>query len=101
MTTARVNLFETADSGITDMMEGPWKAIQVLTLGAQETTTLTTQGEEHCVFTVDGSATVSEPDGRSWKFSKGDTVSLPLGGECTITAGDDGFRYLIISMRVD
>ena len=101
MTDARVNLFETADSGITDMMEGPWKSIQVLTLGAQETANLTTQGEEHCVFTVDGSATVSEPDGRSWQFSKGDTVSLPLGGECTITAGDDGFRYLIISMRVD
>ena len=101
MTTARVNLFETADSGITDMMEGPWKSIQVLTLGAQETASLTTQQEEHCVFTVDGSATVSEPDGRSWQFSKGDTVSLPLGGECTITAGDDGFRYLIISMRVD
>ena len=101
MTDARVNLFETADSGITDMMEGPWKSIQVLTLGAQEAANLTTQGEEHCVFTVDGSATVSEPDGRSWQFSKGDTVSLPLGGECTITAGDDGFRYLIISMRVD
>ena len=59
------------------------------------------QGEEHCVFTVEGTATVNEPDGRSWQFSKGDTVSLPLGGTCTITAGPNGFRYLIISMRVD
>ncbi|HAA79436.1 MAG: hypothetical protein ABR66_01805 [Microbacteriaceae bacterium BACL25 MAG-120322-bin65] len=101
MNKARVNLYETADSGITDIMEGPWKAIQVVALEPLATTSLTTQGEEHCVFTVEGTATVNEPDGRSWQFSKGDTVSLPLGGTCTITAGPNGFRYLIISMRVD
>ena len=32
MNKARVNLYETGDSGITDIMEGPWKAIQVVAL---------------------------------------------------------------------
>jgi redox-sensitive bicupin YhaK (pirin superfamily) len=101
MTNPRVNLFTEADSGITEIMDGPWKAIQVLHLKPHSSTTLTTDGEEHSVFTIEGTATVSEPDGRSWDFTKGDTVSLPLGGQCTITAGPEGFRYLIISLRVD
>lgn len=101
MTNPRVNLFTHADSGITNIMDGPWKAIQVLSLKPHTSTTLTTDGEEHSVFTIEGTGKLSEPDGRSWDFAKGDTVSLPLGGECTITAGAEGFRYLIITLRVD
>jgi len=44
---------------------------------------------------------VTEPDGREWDFTAGNTVSLPHGGRCTITAGDDGMRYLIITMTVN
>ncbi|MFT6973655.1 MAG: 5-deoxy-D-glucuronate isomerase [Pontimonas sp.] len=97
----RVNLFSAQDSGITDIMDGPWKNIDVTTLAPGESKELTTESEEHCVFTIDGSAQVTEPDGRSWDFVAGNTVSLPHGGRCTITAGDDGMRYLIITMTVD
>ncbi len=100
MATPVVNLYTTQDSGITEIMDGPWKNIQVLTLAANEAITLTAEGEEHCVFTIDGAAHVTEPEGRSWDFRAGNTVTLPHGGTCTITAGDKGMRYLIISMVV-
>ena len=101
MTHPRVNLYSSTDSGITEIMEGPWKNIQVITLSPSDTVNLTADGEEHCVFTIDGTATVSEPDGRSWEFEAGNTVTLPHGGRCTITAGDSGMRYLVITMRVE
>ena len=101
MTNPRVNLFTTKESGITEIMAGPWKNIEVVTLGARESVDLQAQGDEHCVFTIDGTAHVSEPDGRSWDFVAGNTVTLPEGGRCTITAGAEGMRYLIITLRVD
>lgn len=101
MTNFLVNLFDNQHSGITEVMAGPWKNVEVVTLASGATVELEAAGDEHCVFTIDGHAQVSEPDGRSWAFAAGNTVTLPHGGRCTITAGPEGVRYLIISMVVD
>jgi hypothetical protein len=100
MTHPRVNLYETQHSGVNEIMDGSWKKIEVKVLRPHERLDLVAEGDEHCVFTIDGSALVQEPDGRQWSFAPGSTVTLPHGGRCSITAGDEGFRYLIISLYV-
>ena len=100
MTHPRVNLYKTKDSHVNEIMEGSWKNIEVKVLEPHQRLDLVAQGDEHCVFTINGSATVVEPDGRQWSFTAGSTVTLPHGGRCTVTAGEDGFRYLIISLHV-
>lgn len=97
----RVNLFETDESGIQDIMAGPWKSIRVHHVQPGEEFHLDGRVDEHCLFTLDGSAHVTEPDGQSWDFSKGNTISLPQGGQAFLTAGPDGMKALVITMTVD
>jgi len=97
----RVNLFETNESGIGDIMAGPWKSIRVHQLAPGEEFHLDGRVDEHCFFTLEGTAHVTEPDGRSWDFVKGNTISLPQGGQAFITAGPDGMKALVVTMTVD
>lgn len=101
MAKVRVNLFDTDDSGIQDIMAGPWKSIRVHQLVPGEEFHLDGRVDEHCLFTLDGTAHVAEPDGRSWEFVKGNTISLPQGGQAFITAGPTGMKALVITMIVD
>tara|TARA_B110000977_G_scaffold169582_1_gene219632 strand:+ start:867 stop:1175 length:309 start_codon:yes stop_codon:yes gene_type:complete len=100
MAEVRVNLYETKDSGIQEIMDGPWKSITVEDIAPGETFHLDGRVDEHCFFTISGTGHVTEPDGRSWDFTKGNTISLPQGGQAFITGGDEGMKALIITMTV-
>lgn len=101
MRSPRVNLFDTDDTGITEIMNGPWKAISVKNIAPGESVDFDATLDEHCLFTLDGTATVTAPDSPQkdrWEFQKGSTLTLPQGGRATVTAGPDGMQYLLISM---
>lgn len=101
MANIRVNLFENNDSGVKEIMAGPWESIRVENLPGGQEFHLDGRVVEHCLFTLEGTGSVSEPDGRSWSFEKGNTISLPLGGQAFITPDSGGMKVLIITMNVD
>lgn len=101
MRSPRVNLFETNDTGITDIMSGPWKAISVKNITPGESIDFDASIDEYCLFTLAGTGTVTAPDSPHkdrWEFAKGSTLTLPQGGRATVTAGSDGMQYLLIAM---
>jgi hypothetical protein len=104
MRSPRVNLLETNDTGITEIMSGPWKEIAVRHIAPGETLDLDARVDEYCLFTISGSAVVTAPDSphkNRWEFSPGSTLTLPQGGQASILAGDSGMQYLIIVMTPD
>ena len=104
MRSPRVNLFDTDDTGITEIMSGPWSAIAVHTIDPGTSRDFEASTEEYCLFTLAGTATVIAPDSPQkdrWDFVKGSTLTLPLGGRATLHAGDEGMQYLLISMTPD
>ncbi len=104
MRSPRVNLFETDDTGITEIMAGPWKAIAVTDIPAGEAVDFDASVDEYCLFTLAGTATVTAPDSPHkdrWEFAKGSTLTLPQGGRATVTAGPNGMQYLLITMTPD
>lgn len=104
MRSPRVNLFETDDTGITEIMAGPWKAISVKNIAAGDSVTFDASVDEYCLFTLSGTATVTAPDSPqkdTWEFEKGSTLTLPQGGRATVSAGAEGMQYLLIEMTPD
>jgi 5-deoxy-D-glucuronate isomerase len=100
----RVNLFDTDDTGITEIMAGPWKAISVKNIAPGESIDLDASMDEYCLFTLSGTATVTAPDSPQkdrWEFEKGSTLTLPQGGRATLHAGPEGMQYLLIEMTPD
>jgi 5-deoxy-D-glucuronate isomerase len=101
MRSPRVNLFETDDTGITEIMSGPWKEIAVRHIAPGDTVEFDASHDEYCLFTISGTAEVTAPDSPHkdrWEFAQGSTLTLPQGGQASITAGEDGMTYLVIVM---
>lgn len=100
-TTRRVNLYETEETGITEVMAGPWKSVRVLTLPAGGTDRLASiDGEEHALFVIDGGCTVHVPETGTYDFGPDHAFALPLTGIAELTAGEAGMRALVITLRV-
>jgi 5-deoxy-D-glucuronate isomerase len=104
MRSPRVNLFDTDDTGITEIMAGPWKAISVKNIAPGDSVDFDASTDEYCLFTLSGTATVTAPDSPQkdrWEFEKGSTLTLPQGGRATVLAGREGMQYLLIEMTPD
>ena len=104
MRSPRVNLLTTDDTGITEIMSGPWKEIAVRTIAPGDTVDFDARIDEYCLFTISGTATVFAPDSPHkdrWDFAHGSTLTLPQGGRASVTAGPEGMQYLVIVMTTD
>lgn len=95
-----VNLYEESDSGITEMMDGPWREIRVLDLLPAGTAALASRDEEHAGFVLGGTVELAVPDEEPFRLEKGSAFALPVPGEGVLTAGSDGVRILLITMNV-
>ena len=96
-----VNLYENSESGITEIMDGPWREIAVTDLAPGTTLTLSAHAEEHAGFVISGSAEISIPGDGPFPLGAGGAFALPLTGQATIVAGADGTRLLIITLNVE
>lgn len=97
----KVNLFETDETHITEIMAGPWKAIKVHVLNPGESLEFKTEDEEHGVFVIDGSFTAVIPEGEKFEFKADMSMTLAQGGGAVITAGPYGTRICVVTMKVD
>ncbi|MBR22889.1 MAG: hypothetical protein RIC81_01865 [Microcella pacifica] len=96
----RVNLFETRDTGITEIMDGPWKDIRVVDLDGGESFHARSTGEEHALFVMAGAGIATAPETGAFRIEKDSAIALPLDGFVDIVAGDDGMRMLQITMTI-
>ena len=97
----KVNLFETDETFITEIMAGPWESIRVHVLSPGETMKFETDTQEHGGFVIDGSFTAVIPDGEKFEFKADMSMTLAQGGGALITAGPYGTRICVVTMRVD
>ena len=97
----KVNLFETDETHITEIMSGPWKSIRVINLQPHAEHHFTTNNEEHGVFVIDGSFTAVIPDGSKFEFLQDMAMTLPLGGDAKTKAGPYGAKLCVVTMKVD
>ncbi len=96
----RVNLYETDETHITEIMAGPWKSIRVIDHRPGDVVHFTTEGEEHGVFCIDGSFTAVIPDGSKYEFRADMAMTLAAGGSAIVTAGPYGFKACVVTMRL-
>jgi hypothetical protein len=96
----KVNLYETDETHITEIMAGPWKAIKVINHQSGDVVDFTTDGEEHGVFCIDGSFTAVIPDGSKYEFRADMAMTLAAGGSAKVTAGPYGFKACVVTMRL-
>jgi mannose-6-phosphate isomerase-like protein (cupin superfamily) len=86
------NLREAREIDPTNVLTGPLQVIRLVTLRPREAVHVTSGGVEHALFVLSGSGegisvTISQP------LVPGTAVTLPLGTDLTVTAGDDGLEY--------
>lgn len=96
----KVNLFETDETNITEIMAGPWESVRVHKLDANETMGFKTEDQEHGVFVIDGSFTAVIPEGEKFEFKADMSMTLAQGGGAVITAGPYGTRICVVTMKV-
>lgn len=99
-----VNLYEIAgtegaDSGITEIMDGPWREVRIVTLAAGETLSLVSDTAEHAGFVIDGGCTLTNPES-SWTLTQDGAFALPLTGRADLVAGADGLVLLVVTLTV-
>ncbi len=94
----KVNLFRAEQSGIAEVMDGPWKDIRVVTLGA-EPLRLIASSEEYAGFVIDGTVTIAMDDEGDRVLAPGGAFALPSGGDVVLTS-DDAARLLLIVMTL-
>ncbi len=96
----RVNLFDSGDTGITQIMRGPWKDIRVVDLSGGDAFHAESQQEEHALFVMSGDGVATAPETGAFRIQKDSAIALPLGGYVDIVAGDSGIRLLQIVMTI-
>lgn len=96
----RVNLFTTRETGITDVMRGPWKDIRVVDIAAGDSFHASSDGVEHALFVMAGAGIATAPETGAFRIARDSAIALPLQGYVDIVAGDDGLQLLQIVMTV-
>lgn len=96
----RVNLFETRETGITEIMDGPWKDIRVVDLDGGGSFHARSAGEEHALFVMAGEGVATAPETGAFPIEKDTAIALPLDGYVDIVAGDAGLRLLQVVMTI-
>lgn len=94
-----VNLYDHTETGITEIMDGPWREVRIEKLDAGGTLSLASVDQEHAAFVIDGSASITTPDG-AWPLVRSSAFALPLTGSAELFAGVEGLTLLIVTLNV-
>ncbi|MFJ8041786.1 hypothetical protein ACIRBX_14945 [Kitasatospora sp. NPDC096147] len=74
------------------VLTGPLRGVGLSWLDPGDAIRLTSDGVEHTLYITAGSGTAATPD-TEVPLAEGTAVTLPLGGELTLAAGDSGLEY--------
>ncbi|MBV6759856.1 hypothetical protein [Rhodococcus opacus] len=94
-----VNLYR-EPSNISEVMAGPWVDIRVDSIAAGDTLELESDTVEHAGFVIDGTATLTNGDGKVFELERQSAFAIPKTGRVSIAASSD-VSLLHIEMTVD
>ena len=84
---------------LTTVLTGPLREARLVTLAPDQSETLTAADREHTLFVLSGTGT-AHSSSATVDLAPGTAVTLPLGGELTVTAGAEPMRYFHASLSV-
>ncbi|MHA6761491.1 hypothetical protein [Streptacidiphilus sp. PAMC 29251] len=99
VTATIIDLAEQGEVDLSTLLTGPLRTARVVTLTAAQEETLSAADREHTLFVLDGIGT-ARAGTTVVDLAPGTSVTLPLGGSLTVSAGAAGLRYFHASLMV-
>jgi len=94
-----VNLAELGQFDPREVFAGPLENIALRSLADGETLDLAAHGREHTLFVIEGSGH-AKSGSTEVSLAAGTSVTLPLGTELTVLAGQPGLKIFLATMAV-